>query len=125
VIEFALTLPFFLALFLGVVDYGWLYATQSGLDSAVTLACREGAMVDAEFGSPRTVAETELTQRASPWCDGKGCSIAVVSNGAVPDRGLECSVTLPYDSLVGFVPMPNQLSASAIYRLEWQRTGPL
>jgi len=125
VIEFALTLPFFLALLLGVLDYGWIYASQSGIDAAVALGCREGAMRDSLHHSPKTTASNEITKRAAPWCDGKACVIAVSDKWSVPDRALECTVDLPFSGLTGFVPAPSMLRAHAIYRLEWQREGNL
>lgn len=125
IIEFALTLPFFVLLFLGVIDYGWVYASQAGINAAASMACREGAMVDANYGSPIDTAKLELNSRAAPWCNGKTCVVAVTPMYDVPDRALECSVQLPFTPLAGFVPHPTMLQATAIYRLEWQRSGSL
>ena len=125
VIEFAITLPFFIALLLGVLDYGWIFATQSALDAVTTLACREGSMVDASVSSPVVMARNELQRRAQPWCGPAGCIYAVQARYAVPDRAIECSIDMPVNALVGFVPTPDRLTSSAIYRLEWQRQGAL
>lgn len=125
VVEFALTLPIFMAILVGIVDYGWYFTSQAGIDTAATLACREGSMVDAFFTSPVTVARDELGRRADPWCKTQGCVLRVVPRYAVPDRAIECTVAMPFNPLIGFVPTPNELSASAIYRLEWQRQGNL
>ncbi len=124
-VEFALTLPFFTAIFLGLVDYGMLFATKAGLDNAVTVACREGAMRDPLFHKPKTIAESVLKARAKPWCDSTTCTYSVDDKFAVPDRTLECAVTLSYNSLIGFVPTPPTISSTSYYRLEWQRQGAL
>ncbi|MEN0066647.1 MAG: TadE family protein [Myxococcota bacterium] len=125
IVEFALTLPIFMAILLGLIDYGWVFASQSGIDAATMLACREGSMVDAIFKSPITEAEEELNERAAPWCTGGNCTLSVAPRYTVPDRAIECSVQMPFRPLIGFVPLPATLEARSIYRLEWQRQGNL
>lgn len=124
-IEFALTLPLFLTLVLGVLDYGFLFGMQAGIDSAATLACREGAMVDPEFGSPTGEATSQFNNRAAFFCAGSACTFTVndlnSGNFAVPNRSLHCTATRVMSPLTGFVPYPTSISTISYYRFEWQR----
>ncbi len=125
-IEFALTLPVFVLVLMGLADYGYLFHLQAGLDNAVTAACREGAKVDPSFGDPQATAEAELDERAALFCE-IGCSSTVndLQTGpyVVPDRTLECRITRPYEPLIGFIPTPDILSSVSYQRLEWQRSS--
>jgi uncharacterized membrane protein len=122
-IEFALTLPIFLAIVLGVMDYGYLFAVQAGLDNAVSLACREGALVDPKIGTPIAKATTEFAARSGMWC-GPGCSFdasaLTVGQYSYPNQALRCRVTRPIAPLSGFVPYPGSVESSSYYRVEWQ-----
>jgi Flp pilus assembly protein TadG len=130
-IEFALTFPLFLVIVLGLVDYGYLFAVQAGLDNAAALACREGAMTDPAVGSPSAVATAELTSRSAMFCAG-ACTQSVqdLQTGAYvpPNRTLRCEVTRNVDPITGFSGVgvlsamyPNAIGSVSYYRLEWQR----
>lgn len=123
-IEFAMTLPFYLSLVLGLMDFGYLYHLQAGLDNSVATACREGAKIDPNDGSPTAVASAALASKSAIFCDGL-CTPQVddLSTGqwAVPDRTIKCSITRTYTPLIGFVPHPTTLSSVSFQRLEWQR----
>lgn len=127
-IEFALTLPVFLAIILGLMDYGWFFANQAGLNNAVSLACREGSMRDENLGapSPDDIAKTEIATRAAPWCGGAcGSPVAYLddseSTATLKRKTLVCSQVMTFNPLVGFAPTPNQIVSQSRYRLEWQR----
>lgn len=127
-IEFALTAPVFFAIVMGIIDYGYLFMMQSGIDSAVSLACREGSKVDPAVGSPQGRAQTELTSRAAYFCNGHCSTLTAVelSGGAwtAPNRTLQCTAVMPNPpQLVGLVPYPTQIQSVSYYRLEWQRAS--
>jgi Flp pilus assembly pilin Flp len=125
-IEFALTLPVFVALVMGIIDYGYLFSLQSGLDAAVSLACREGSKIDPSMGNPIAVAQSELNARAAYFCNGL-CSPLTATNlasgqWAIPNRTIECRAVMPNPpQLVGLVPYPTSIQSISYYRLEWQR----
>src|SRR5688500_16118035 len=105
-IEFALTFPVFLFIVLGLIDYGYLFAIQAGLDNAVALACREGAMTDPNVGSPKPVAEAVLASRSTMFCSG-ACTAPTVTDmqtGAYvpPNRTLKCEIYRDMHPLSGF-----------------------
>jgi Flp pilus assembly protein TadG len=124
-IEFGLTCPVFFGIILGLMDYGWLFANQAGINNASALGCREGALVDPVLASPSAAAMADVTSRASMFCTGAACSYNVqdLQTGvyAVPNRTLACTVTMNYAPLIGFVPLPATITSSSYYRLEWQR----
>lgn len=124
-IEFALTLPVFLALVLGTMDYGLIFMTQAGLDNAVSIGCREGAMVDPQNGNPTSTAHTEVVALSDYWCSEVPCSVTVLDSGGatVPARTLECRISRETKPIIGFVPAPTNLSSVSYYRLEWQRAN--
>jgi Flp pilus assembly protein TadG len=124
VIEFAMTLPVFLSIVLGIVDFGWFFATQSGIHNAAAIGCREGAMIDPAMGSPQLVATNYINNSSWLWC-ATGCTITIndLSGGnyAVPNRSLECQITKNFQPLVGFIPLPPIVQTTSQYRFEWQR----
>jgi hypothetical protein len=126
-IEFALTLPFFLMLVLGLMDYGFLFAMQAGIDNATSMACREGALADSARGQdPTVIAAGHWGMRSPMFCGGMGtCTFtpADLSTGAyaVPNRTLRCQTTRTMQSFTGLLPYPTQITSVSYYRLEWQR----
>jgi Flp pilus assembly protein TadG len=123
-VEFALTLPIFLALVLGTMDYGLIFMTQAGLDSAVSIGCREGAMIDPLLADPTSVAKANVTDLAKYWCADTPCNITVTDSGGAtaPTRTLECRISRETKAIIGFVPAPKLLQSVSEYRLEWQRS---
>lgn len=124
-IEFAMTLPIFLAIVLGLMDYGFLFAMQASLDNATVLSCREGAMIDWEVGDPIDTAENQFAIRSSLACNGASCTFLAedLSSGDydVPNRTLRCTGTRVMVPLTGFVPYPATIQSVSYYRMEWQR----
>ncbi len=129
-IEFALTLPVFLALILGLMDYGWFFANQAGLNNATSLGCRKGSMRDENLGAPgpAQIAKDEITALANPWCGGSGACGAPStsidnsdSTATLKRKTLVCKLTMTFNPLVGFAPTPNKIVSESRYRLEWQR----
>jgi Flp pilus assembly protein TadG len=127
-IEFALTLPLFLTILLGLMDYGYLFAMQAGIDNVTAMSCRDGAMVDPSKSSPIAAANAEFAARSPMFCGGGACSwlASDLSTGdyAVPNRTLKCQVSRSMVPLIGFLPpsmYPPTISSVSYYRLEWQR----
>lgn len=129
-IEFAMTLPLFLLVVLSLMDYGYLFAMQAGIDNAVSLACREGAMKDPGLGAtlPVDTATSELDTRSALFCQGVTCTKTIqdLQAGAyvVPNRTLRCEIVRPMVPIVGFLPAsfyPPTINSVSYYRFEWQR----
>jgi hypothetical protein len=124
-IEFALTLPLYLTIVLGLMDYGFLFGMQAGIDNATSMACREGAMIDPVLGVPTTTAQNNFTARSGLFCGGGVCANQAVDLNSgpyeVPNRTLRCTTVRNMAPLVGFVPYPATISSVSYYRFEWQR----
>jgi len=124
-IEFALTLPAFLAMILGSMEYGVIFMTQAGLDNAVSIGCREGAMIDPLIGSPVSTADAKVQELSAYWCAETACDIDITDSGGgtVPARTLECRISRDTNPIIEFVPAPLTLSSTSQYRFEWQRAN--
>lgn len=123
-VEFALTLPVLLLLLAGVMDYGWYFFVQAGVQSAAADAVRMG--VDADGGvDPGALAEaaaTDVLEDAGLPCLG-ACSVIASVEVQPGYRLLRVVVDRPYEPLVGLVPSPAANHASCAMLLEQQDTG--
>lgn len=126
-IEFALTLPLFLMLIMGLAEYGILFSRQAALDNATAMACRMGSAIDPALGSPITEATNEWTTReqAVGLCAGATCTFTPTDLNAleyeVPNRTLRCEGRRTVSSFTGLVPYPTLIKSVSYYRFEWQR----
>ncbi|MCB9675570.1 MAG: pilus assembly protein [Alphaproteobacteria bacterium] len=122
--EFALTLPAFIAITFGMIEFGWYFSRVALLNSAVMAGCREGGLIDEDLEDPTTTALN--TMDAVLTSGGLTCTdCTAVLSGANPNRVLECSAEIGYDGLTGWFMalgiMPNQITTQTQVRLEWQR----
>lgn len=129
-LEFALLMPVFLAIWMGIVEYCWLAFQYTSLNEAVAVGCRFGSLIDPGPGEIEAKAVVDSTKEeiekeyasSGAQCSGK-CAPTVILVNSRPARSLACSMTAPYASVTGFVPAPKTLSADAVVRLEYQRGG--
>ena len=123
-VEFALTLPVLLMLLAGVLDYGWYFFVQVGVQSAAADAVRMG--VDAAGGvDPEALAEGaagEVLADAGLPCLG-ACTITGTIASEDGYRLLRVAVNRPFEPLVGLVPSPAANRAACAMLLEQQDTG--
>ena len=120
-VEFALTLPVFLYLMLGVVDYGYLMMAHAVLDAAAMEGTREGAITDPyNVAAVDAVAEAKAEEIASGICAGD-CVYTCNDVGNPPEREIECDLRWNIEPLVGLVPYPTQIQSKGRQLLEWQR----
>jgi Flp pilus assembly protein TadG len=113
-VEFGLVLPLLLAILLGIVDWGHVHFTRM----TMTNAAREGARVGV-VQSLDSLAEEEAHKAAHRYLERSGASAAKVDadlndNGTLTVRVFDDDFT----PLIGFVPTPGQLSATAAMRWE-------
>jgi len=121
VVEFALTLPVFLYLMLGVLDYGYLMMAQSILDAAAMEGTREGAITDPNLvANIATVAEARAAAMVGGIC-GADCTYTCTDQGNPPTREITCDLRWNIHPLAGFVPYPTQIQSQGRQLLEWQR----
>ncbi len=120
-IEFALTLPIFLYLMLGVLDYGYLMMAHAILDAAAMEGTREGAITDPNnVADIAGVAESTAQGVAGALCGGD-CSYSCQDLGTAPEREIACDLRWTIDPIIGLVPFPTQIQSEGRQLLEWQR----
>jgi len=132
-LEFALTFPAFLLLMTAIIEYGWLLFVRTNLVLSTHAGCRAGAVIpppDPDSGSSdhdgEDVAEDAIEQLLgqlgiSCVTDDGSCDIDASVSGSSPSELITCSTTLTYDSIVGLIPVPSELSTYSISRMEIQR----
>lgn len=125
-LEFALTLPVFLSLMLGMIEFGWFFFQKAAIDSAVHIGCRQGAVLDPGTNDAALPANILLTVQGikdvmaenGVVCD--GCSVQVVDLYNMPARSLSCTVSQEYIPLVNVIDAV-PITSRAIVRMEIQR----
>lgn len=127
-LEFALLLPVFAALLVGILDYGWLFYHHAALDSATSTGCRAGSLLDpgmgeADMAAVQSRGETATSDALTALgidCDGR-CRTTATAFGTNPARSLRCSLQFDFDPLVGVYLDPVTMESLQVARLEYQR----
>jgi hypothetical protein len=125
-IEFALLLPIFVAMFTGILDIGWMFWQNSAIQVAVQDGCRAGSITDS--GQNRVYMSTvQSTARAAmvsrlqalgvPCHDCTATATPITVGGLLT---LECSMDRTAESIAGlFAGMT--LESTTISQMEFQR----
>lgn len=126
-VEFALLMPVFALILFGLVDYSWLGFHVQGVKTAVQSGCRSSSTVDPglnerDIGVVLVTARNKVLaayQQAGGNCT--DCQVTATALGALPNRSVQCTLSVPFASLTGFVPVPTRVQATVVTRLEYQR----
>ena len=121
-VEFALVLPLFAALLFGVIEYGWIFYQRFNIAAAVRDGLRQGVTVSQSVTpDPRSVAisQTQADLTAAGISTGS-ITVNAQYSGAAPTKVMTVSAVMPYHSLIGFVPVPQNLRYSMTMMLELQ-----
>ncbi len=116
-IEFALTLPIFLGVFFGIIEYGWYFFQRAGVVEAAMDGCTQGAQVgvNGNFVLAATDAISDRLGNTGVDCAGYyegACSITVTQTNW-PPQGIACSVSIDYRPISGYLPfVPSSLRAN-------------
>lgn len=121
-VEFALVLPFLLAVVFGILEYGWIFYEQFNLAGAVRDGLRQGVTV-AQTASPDPKAFA--IQRAQADLQAVGITPSSVTltatyTGSAPTTTMTLTADMTYRKLIGFVPTPAHLKYSMTMMLELQ-----
>lgn len=121
-VEFAFALPIVLVLLAAVVEWGWLLAREAALVQVVREAAHAGARTLQE-DDPEAVAL--LRARADLQAGGfdpddASLSVSTYDSGAAAQQVIELSLELPYEPIVGLLPVPATLRSEIVMRLEDQ-----
>lgn len=127
-IEFALTVPLFLTLIIGIFEFGCFFWQKSTTIDAVRSGCREGSLYaeapnDGSYAAT-DVAFTEMTARlgTTHLCSGS-CILSAYTSRVGATDFLFCNAAVEYRSLTGFLPsalIPEYSRAESFVRLEVQ-----
>ena len=126
-IEFALTVPLFVALVAAIFEFGWMFFMRSTVIHAVRDGCRAGAVVPRdEVPSPAEVAQTKMTEFLGGYsidCRGaeERCGITVTTSGVYPYETMNCSLDIAYAPIIGLIPHPDRLGAKSVIMFEIQQ----
>ncbi len=102
-IEFALLLPVFLLLVLGMIDYGWYFFCDLSVSNAAREGARAGTTVPS--GDSQKAKATVLAYLQSAGLAPQPTDVSVTI-GAVP-TSVTVDVSMHFKPLVGFVPLPS------------------
>ncbi|MEZ4321456.1 MAG: pilus assembly protein [Myxococcota bacterium] len=116
-VEFALTLPIYVAILSGVVDFGWYFNQRMVVTMAGRDAARAASLVPLG-GNVET--EGEAQGNASLQASGLSGTVDCTLAGTSPDQEVSCSVTVPFVPLIGLAPNPNDLLSRITMRMEEQ-----
>ena len=127
-IEFALTFPVFIALVLGIFEFGWFFWQKSTTIDAVRQGCRTGSLYAAAptdgSAAAADVAYTEMSDHltATRLCSGT-CVLSAYTSRRGATEFLYCNAQVEYVALTGFFPsalLPSDSHAESFVRLEVQ-----
>jgi len=117
-IEFALTLPVFVLMLGGALEWGWVMPHELDAEHVARDAARAGALA-APGQDPIALATTRATQAlAEQGVDPGRATVAVSLGNAVSGTTIQVQVTVPYDTLLGLVPAPVDLHGDATMHVE-------
>ena len=114
-IEFALILPVFFLLLIGMFEMSWMFFQRASVIAATREGCRSAAVIpDKAF--QQAYAQTKIDENLSRYginCGGaQACDIpAPTFDGLVPRETMRCEVTVEFRSLTGLIPVPPDMFA--------------
>jgi len=126
-IEFALTLPIFVAIVMAIFEFGWMFFMRSTIIQAVRDGCRAGAVIPhGDVPGPEEVATARMTDFLAGYnidCRGdtERCGVDIESTGESPFETMDCTLNVTYEPLVGLTPHPDHLGARSVVMYELQR----
>ena len=122
-VEFAMVLPIFLIIFLGIIEYGWVMTHQIVLAHAVSEGARaaikmpDGTSDDDLAAAARTAAKRAFTLVGALVDDDIHVEILTASS-VLPRRVRVAVPSWSYTPLIGYLPdaaVPDALSADVIF----------
>ncbi len=126
-IEFALTLPVFLAIVMATFEFGWMFFLRSTVIHAVRDGCRAGAVIPQnDVPSPQSVASSRMSDFLLGYnidcrSDSDRCGISITTTGESPYETMDCELSIAYEPIIGIIPHPDQLGARSVVMYEVQK----
>lgn len=112
-LEFGLILPVLAALLFGVMDWAWYLFQQMTVVVAAGRGARIAGGLSGDDG-PEAAAEAETRAWLDSFgLDGDAAEVSATINAGTDPQVITVSASLPYDAIVGMVPVPDQLAATS------------
>ena len=109
-VEFAIVVILLITLTFAIIEYGWLFYTMHQVNNSANAGVREAVLPDASQGSVLDVVNNSF--------GGPYENIQIHGEDASSGDMVTVTVTTAYGALIGFVPTPSELTASATMRKE-------
>lgn len=106
VIEFALTLPFFMLVFTGIIEFSWYFFQRAGVVDAARIGCHEAATLNPatdDFAVRATSVALEELQRVRLACGGGDCNVEITDLSAGVPARVVCEIDVPFTPITGFI----------------------
>lgn len=114
-IEFALILPVFLALVIGMFEMSWMFFQRASVVAAVREGCRAAAVIPdptVQANYALTKIDENLLRYGIDCGNTHSCDTPPPTiQGVAPYETLRCEITVEFRSLTGFLPVPADLYA--------------
>jgi len=131
-LEFALTFPIFFLMVVAIVEYGWLLFVRTNVGFAAHAGCRAGSVIpppdpddggshEGEAVATSTISKYLETLSIDCAEDDGDCDITAELTGSSPTEVISCNIEMTYDPIIGILPVPEQLVAGSLSRMEIQR----
>ncbi len=115
-VEMALVLPILLLLVVGAIDWGWFFVQQATVVVIARDAAHAGALSkDAPADRAAARARGALQAHAPNLSDG---TVEVVILDEPVGDVVGVTVSVPFEPLLGLVPVPSHLAAATAMRVE-------
>lgn len=120
-VETALVLPVLLLFIFAIFEYGRALFTLNTLGNAARAGARTAVVTAVVAGNDWKAAATTAAKSAIYMGDPTKASVCVTASPNDPPKTgdtVTVTTTLPYDPLVGFIPVPASLTGRASMRYE-------
>jgi len=113
-VEFALVLPVFIAIFLAIVEFGRLWEISNVLTSAARESARVAAVSEPNIERARNAAQIILTAAHI-------ASATITTSGPNSDNDVVVTINMPYSPLTGsIIPGMGSFSLSRSTTMRWE-----
>ena len=112
-VEFAIVVILLITLTFAIMEYGWFFYHMHQVNNAANAGVREAVLPDASLNSVEAVVNNGF---GGPY-DSVETAPADISEASSGDM-VTVTVTTAYGALIGFVPTPSTVSASATMQKE-------
>jgi len=120
VTEVALTLPLFLVMLAGAMEWGWAMPHEVDIEHIARDAARAGALTRVVDGPEAAARARTVEALVAEGIDPATVTLTTATGTTASGDVISVDLRVPYRALLGLVPAPADLHANATMRLENQ-----